>query len=178
MDRLTQRTAPQTNERRASHLPDHSSNGCNISHFIHHKPIHKMTIPTIDELHTIWDDQLGERLFFACHELAFDIDGYETTIPAGFLSDGLSIPRWAQPLINTSASPQFIVAGIYHDYLYKVWPNKKITRKEADILFLKVMKGLGVGFWRRRTIYLGVRAGGFTSWHKRFPRYRKHHHHK
>ena len=136
-----------------------------------------MTIPTIDELHTIWDDQLGERLFFACHELAFDVDGYETTIPAGFLSDGLSIPRWAQPLINTSKAPQWIISGLFHDWLYKLHPNKTVTRKEADLKFLETMQALGVGWTRRNTIYWAVRVGGSGSWNKKFPRFRKHHHH-
>ena len=137
-----------------------------------------MTIPTIDELHTIWDDKMGERLFFACHELVFEDGDEVTVIPAGFLSDGLSIPKLIQPLINTPAAPQWIVAGFYHDWLYKLHPNKTVTRKEADLKFLEVMRELGVGWMRRRTIFYGVRLGGRGSWNKKFPRFRKNHHHK
>jgi len=39
-----------------------------------------------------------------------------------------------------------------------------MTRKEADNLFLEGMKAVGVNWFRRRVMYLAVRAGGRRLW--------------
>jgi hypothetical protein len=36
------------------------------------------------------------------------------------------------------------------------------TRKECDQIFEQAMMELGVGFFTRRTMYLGVRLGGWA----------------
>ena len=107
-------------------------------------------------LHT---DYLGgdERLFWACEDMVFG----EVTVPANFLSDGLSIPRIFQNVF--SKSPHFIYAGMLHDWTYKK-DYTGSTRKQADKLFRRWMKIYGVGFLTRHTIYHAVRIGGRKSW--------------
>ena len=98
-------------------------------------------------LHTYFDEDAGERIFYSCEQLAFDIDGDElVVVPPLFLSDGLSIPRLFRSIF--SKSPSYIYAGIAHDWCYRILPHS-MTRKQADKLFLKLMRGYGVGFWTR-----------------------------
>ena len=127
-------------------------------------------------LHTFFDEEEQERLYYASVPLAFDIDGDVLIIvPKLFLSDGLSIPKIFRNIF--SKNPSYIAAGIAHDYTYRKLPNK-MTRKQADVLFLKLMKGYGVGFWTRRAIYRAVRLGAKKNWRARFPTYASNNHHE
>ena len=126
------------------------------------------------ELHTYFDEEQGERLYYSCEQMAFDIDGdVLVVVPPLFLSDGLSIPRLFRSIF--SKSPSYIYAGIAHDYTYRILPHK-MTRKQADKLFLKLMKGYGVG-WSRRLIYRAVRLGAKKNWRARFPQFATTNHH-
>lgn len=75
-------------------------------------------------------------------------------VPKGFKTDLASIPR-----IFWSIYPPFglyMNAAIVHDFLYK----KHFPRKEADKLFLKIMKEDGVGWFTRTLFFLTVRTFG------------------
>ena len=128
------------------------------------------------ELHTYYDEEEQERIYYSCEQLAFDMDGdVLVVVPPLFLSDGLSIPRLFRSVF--SKSPSYIYAGIAHDYTYRILPHK-MTRKQADLLFLKLMRGYGVGFWTRRAIYRAVRIGARKSWRVKFPRFSSNNHHE
>jgi len=133
-----------------------------------------MSLPS-PELHTYYDEEEQERIYYSCEPLAFDIDGAACLVPPLFLSDGLSIPRWARSVF--SQSPSYIYAGIAHDYTYRILPHK-MTRKQADLLFLKLMRGYGVNWWTRRAIYTAVRIGARKSWRVKFPRFSSNNHHE
>jgi len=134
-----------------------------------------MSLPK-PELHTYFDEEEQERIFYSCEPLVFDIDGdVLVVVPPLFRSDGLSIPRWARSVF--SQSPSYIYAGIAHDWCYRILPHK-MTRKQADLLFLKLMRGYGVGFWTRRAIYRAVRIGARKNWRVKFPRYAANNHHE
>jgi len=132
-----------------------------------------MSLPK-PELHTIYDEEEGVRLYYSCEPLVFDMGGDACLVPPLFLSDGLSIPRLFRSIF--SKSPSYIYAGIAHDYCYRILP-KKMTRKQADKLFLKLMKGYGVGFFTRRAIYRAVRLGARKSWRVKRPQFAKDNHH-
>lgn len=110
-------------------------------------------------LHTDFID--GERLYWASEQMQFDSGEHLIIIPAGFLSDGLSIPRLFRSIF--SKSPSYIFAGVVHDWLYKMG-TYEVTRKEADKIFLYWMKQYGVGWLTRRTIYRAVRIGARRTW--------------
>ena len=134
-----------------------------------------MSLPE-PELHTYFDEEAGERIYYSCEQLAFDMDGdVLVVVPPLFLSDGLSIPRLFRSVF--SKSPSYIYAGIAHDYTYRILPHK-MTRKQADKLFLQLMKGYKVGFWTRRAIYRAVRIGARKSWRVKFPRFSSNNHHE
>jgi len=126
------------------------------------------------ELHTYFDEKLGERVYYACEPMAFDNGDSLVVVPSNFISDGLSIPRIFQSVF--SKSPSYIFAGILHDWLYKIRPCK-MTRKQADKLFLAWMKLYGVGWFTRHTIFRSVRIGGRRSWRRTFPRFKTNTHH-
>ena len=74
-------------------------------------------------------------------------------IPSGINTDFASIPRglrWLIPRVGDHG-----MAAVMHDWLCEF---KILPRKEADKLFLEGMKTSGVNWWKRRTMYFGVRA--------------------
>lgn len=83
------------------------------------------------------------------------------TIPKGFRTDFASIP----PIFFTlfPKNGRYDAAAIVHDWLYVTQP---VSRKDADGIFRKIMKELGVGFFRRRIMYYAVRVGGAFAWNK------------
>ena len=81
------------------------------------------------------------------------------TVPCGFETDFASIPsafRWLIPRHG-----KYDAAAILHDFLYVYQP---VSRKDADGLFRKVMKELGVGRFKRHLMYRAVRFGGKKAW--------------
>jgi hypothetical protein len=133
-----------------------------------------MTPPSPD-LHTYFDDELGERLFWSADPIAYDHCEMLVVVPPKFLSDGFSIPKFFRGFFGKA--PSYIGAAILHDWLYKKRPNKKITRKAADKLFLYWMKAYGVGSMRRRLIYWAVRTGARKSWRVKTPQFATDNHH-
>jgi hypothetical protein len=136
-----------------------------------------MTPPHLD-LHTFYDNELGERVFYSCEPLAFDVGEHFIVVPSKFLSNGLSIPRAAQPLINTSKAPGWVGAGVLHDWLYaKVEQHEGTSRRTCDRIFLLAMKLYGVGIIKRRIIYWAVRTAGRLAFRKKPPKFATNNHH-
>ena len=109
-----------------------------------------MSLPN-PELHTYFDEEQGERLYYSCEQMAFDIDGdVLVVVPPLFLSDGLS----HSTLGAFSVLKESLLDWCWHSTRlgYRILPHK-MTRKQADKLFLKLMHGYGVGWWTRRAIY-------------------------
>ena len=119
-------------------------------------------------LHTYYDNELGERLYWADEQLAFDGGGRLIVIPERFLSDGFSIPKMWRGFF--AKAPRYIMAAFAHDWLYKIQPDK-VTRKQADDIFLFWMKAYGVSRIRRTLMYLAVRAASRKVWRVRPPSY-------
>ena len=119
-------------------------------------------------LHTFYDDELGERLYWADEQLAFDGGGRLIVIPEPFLSGGFSIPKMWRGFF--AKAPRYIMAAFAHDWLYKIQPDK-VTRKQADKIFLHWMKAYGVSRTRRNLMYWAVRAGSRKVWRVRYPSY-------
>lgn len=92
------------------------------------------------------------------------IDGQPLLIPAGFLTDGASVPRGLWNIFPPFG--RYNRASLLHDYLYKTGRinNAPVTRKQADDLFLDAMKALGVSWATRWAMWAGVRAGAWPAW--------------
>ena len=103
-----------------------------------------------------WDDQFGRKKVLA--------------IPKGYITDLSSIPRGVRsiiPVIGRQNGP-----AVIHDYVYEPGNDRPEgehqlrgwTKEEADTLFLLAMKSVGVGWWRRNTMYASVKYGGGNAW--------------
>lgn len=103
-------------------------------------------------------------------------------VPKGFVTDGSSTPR--VPIVYWLYGDRAHHEGVLHDYLYRAPQHKimidrggnkiekKITKKEADNLFLEAMKSRGKPFYVCYGMYLGVKLGGFSSWRTGESRYK------
>ena len=94
-----------------------------------------------------------------------DHDFY-VTVPDGYITDGASIPRILWPFIGSPYGP-YTDAAVIHDYLYSARKTyQKINRKEADLIFYKILCSIGISAWNARLMYWGVRIGGWRAWKK------------
>lgn len=84
--------------------------------------------------------------------------GREWVIPAGFKTDLASIPRTLQGIVTKVG--KHIQPAIAHDWFYENAdkPEFKITKVEADQMFLDGMKHVGVRWSKRYLMYWAVRA--------------------
>lgn len=90
------------------------------------------------------------------------------TVPAGYLTDGASVPRLLWSLIPPWG--QYGQAAVVHDLLCEYLAVMTdagelvaITRAECDQLFLEAMRVLGVPSLRRHTMHTGVSAYRIVS---------------
>ncbi|KZZ67825.1 hypothetical protein A3765_10550 [Oleiphilus sp. HI0130] len=86
-------------------------------------------------------------------------------VPVGFVTDLASIPKALRFLISQNEKHR--KAAVLHDYLYYKKGNMDLeifTRKECDQLFEQAMQNCGVNWLKRKTMYAGVRIGGWYAW--------------
>jgi len=88
-------------------------------------------------------------------------NGQMIRVPIGTFTDFASIPIGFRNVIARFG--RHGQAAVLHDHLCK---SKVVSRKRADDVFLEAMKCLGVGWLKRRTMYLGVRAYSLATFKK------------
>lgn len=92
--------------------------------------------------------------------------GEVVVVPAGFETDFASIPRCVWSIIGHPTG-EYGKAAVIHDWLYQC-PDSGVSedrsRRRCDQIFLEGMKVLGVGWWKRSTMYFAVRVGGRGGW--------------
>lgn len=85
------------------------------------------------------------------------IDGERITVPAGFVFDGDSVPRF--PIVYLMAKARVgLKPTAVHDYLYD---TREVSRARADRIFLRMMEETDVRWIWRRVHYAAVRAFGW-----------------
>ena len=77
----------------------------------------------------------------------------EIYIPKGFITDGMSIPKWLQPFIGEPFEGNTLRAAIVHDYLCN---SKSESQAFTHGIFREILKLDGVSAWRRNAAWLGV----------------------
>lgn len=78
-------------------------------------------------------------------------------IPAGFATDGATIPRIFWPLFPPVG--EYFLAAAAHDYaLINAW-----SWSDAATVFDRALEELGVSSWRRRLMVWAVRAYGWLA---------------
>lgn len=84
------------------------------------------------------------------------------TVPAGFCSDFASVPAAARWLIP--ADGPWTAAAIAHDWFCDVGiRDRRITSRDADGLFRRMMRELDVPLPRRWVMWAGVRWGALVN---------------
>lgn len=87
-------------------------------------------------------------------------------IPHGFIHDIASIPVPINLFFRKHG--RHTNAAILHDWCYhtkgQITGKIKLTRLQSDELFLAAMSECGVGYFKRHSMYWGVRLGGFIAW--------------
>jgi hypothetical protein len=77
-------------------------------------------------------------------------------VPAGFRTDFASVPRVLTWLVPRTGRHNR--SAVLHDWLCR---QPDVSRKDADGIFLRTLRELGVSEGRARVMYLGVRL----AWH-------------
>ena len=96
---------------------------------------------------------------------AFDYDvgevgsGDTIEVPVGFVTDLGSVPQILWNLIPPIGKP--LRGYVLHDWLYF---QQARSRAKSDGILLEAMGVAGVNWFKRWTIYLGVRSGGWIAW--------------
>lgn len=92
--------------------------------------------------------------------LVFDSDDYGfIKVPTGFKTDFASVPRI--PLVYSMFGNTSHSSAVIHDYLYS--GEKKISRKDADKIFIEAMESQNQSKWRRKPMFWAVRLfAGFA----------------
>ena len=85
------------------------------------------------------------------------------TVPAGFETDGASIPRWLWPVCGHPLEAPRVVAAIVHDFLYG-GGDPEATRADADDLYRDMQIELGIPRCRAYIEWLALRLCGWTHW--------------
>lgn len=84
-----------------------------------------------------------------------EIDGTEYTIPAGFASDGASIPRWLWRVCGTPMQVPRLYGAIFHDGVYSgLFPS--LTRLFADLAYCALL----IHFWYVSAVTDGLGRSG------------------
>ena len=101
------------------------------------------------------------------------------TVPAGFKTDGASIPRFLWRVCGTPLDVPRVYAALVHDWLYSGGvPNAArlhdaaysgtpvVTRAEADALYRDLLIALGVSRVKVYTEWGALRLCGGSHWYK------------
>lgn len=85
------------------------------------------------------------------------------SVPAGFRSDGASVPRFFWRCVFPPGDVHALAGAFLHDYLYRTHPDGW-TRQEADHVFREVITADGVPARRAWLAWIGVRLFGRKAW--------------
>lgn len=80
-------------------------------------------------------------------------------VPAGFETDFASVPRW--PLVFVLLGQYGHAAAVIHDWLYR---TGKLSRADADRVFLNALRSSGIARWRAYLMFYGVRFLGASRY--------------
>lgn len=111
------------------------------------------------------DWQHAGRIAITLTQVTWDNGDLNATIPAGYMSDGASVPRWLWWFLPPWGD-RSTFAALLHDYLLDrlqgFIPGGPVqgaeTRAKCDAQFLAALLALKVEWWRAYPAWAGVRA--------------------
>lgn len=97
--------------------------------------------------------------------VAKDVDlkqwGIDSVMPAGFMSDGMSIPKFFWRWLSPKIAPVTLSPSIVHDWLYQ---SHVMTRKDADAWYRDALIANGYPKLKAYLCYAGLRLFGESHW--------------
>jgi hypothetical protein len=107
------------------------------------------------QLKSEWIDGPGESKL---RELAtpfgyIDPNGVHWDVPAGFQTDGASIPRFFQPLIGGPWTDAYIKAAVVHDFYIR---RQSVSAEAVHKVFYLALLAAGTGSTRAQEMYFAV----------------------
>lgn len=107
-----------------------------------------------------YDSESRGRVYIVLSAFDFEIDGEIFTVPAGFESDGMSVPKYLWWAWNPKNHLDLLECSVVHDYLYA---SKVVSRRRADIWYRNQLEkhGYAVG---SVLAFGALRFFGWTHW--------------
>lgn len=105
-----------------------------------------------------WNNE--KETFILLEAIPFKFKGEDKEVPVGFETDLASIPSLFRSLISKIG--KHIMPAVVHDYFYV----EQLGKKEADTIFLSLMKDAGVNWMKRKLMYRAVNLFGFLAYKK------------
>lgn len=88
------------------------------------------------------------------------IDGRRYTVPAGFLTDGASIPPLMWPVVGHPYSPSSLRAAILHDWMCRNPSAHTLPSPRVHRVFYDALRADRCAWLRARAMWLAVRLFG------------------
>ena len=108
------------------------------------------------------EDEKG-NIYTLAEDLKVVWNGRELTVPAGFRSDGASVPRFFWRWVFPPGDSRALRAAFAHDFIYRTHPEKW-TKQMADLMFYDLLCEDGVPRFRAFRAYKGVEWFGNAAW--------------
>lgn len=117
-------------------------------------------MPFSGPVRTQWVDD-GLHMIVLDELVYTDPDGRAWKVPAGFVTDGASIPAEFWGLLGSPFTGRYRVAAVFHDAAYA---TLGVGKGAADNMLFEAMLELGCERWKADAIYEGVRLGGLDAY--------------
>lgn len=108
--------------------------------------------------HHIIDHPKNGRLIVTDERLTFELNGMDYTVPAGFVSDGMSVPRFMWGVLAVPDDDVVLAPSVMHDWLYT--PVFVCSRLKADWFYVRRLRMNGYPIWKCILTFVGVRLFG------------------
>lgn len=96
-----------------------------------------------------------EYILVEDYHFKYHLNNY--VIPAGFIWDGMSIPKPFWSVVGSPFCAQHLVAGLVHDYGYRTgW----LPKRTIDIMMKDILRDHGESRLNIQRMYLAVRLFG------------------
>ena len=103
-----------------------------------------------------------EEAYEVAGDIAIDYGGEAIKVPKFFQYDGASIPPPAWQAIGTPFQPRFMLAAVFHDWLYHTHQLK--MQKPTDQLLYELLLQSDVNKARAAMMLAAVRLAGASYW--------------
>ena len=103
----------------------------------------------------------GEYMIVLDSPLLFLTDSCVCIVEKGYMSNGMSVPRFLWSFISPQYSPVTLYPSICHDWLYD---NHLMTRLEADVWYREALIESGYPSWKAWLVFRVVQKFGSSHW--------------